>query len=112
MAGETDRVGRRVVDAFQREGAGIAISAVTVWEVAIKRRLGKLEVPGDLLAELERAEVELLPITARHADQVATLPDHHRDPFDRLLVAQAMVEEMAIASGDESLRAYGVEVIW
>lgn len=83
-----------------------------IWEVAIKRRLGKLEAPGNLLEQLERAGVDLLPITPRHADRVGTLPLHHRDPFDRLLVAQADVDGLALVSADKDLRRYGVKVVW
>lgn len=54
----------------------------------------------------------LLPITPRHADRVATLPVHHQDPFDRLLVAQADIDGFALLSGDSTMRRYGVEVIW
>lgn len=79
---------------------------------AIKRRLGRLDAPDDLLPQLERARVELLPISARHADRVATLPPHHRDPFDRLLVAQAASEALALVTADESLRRYDVDVVW
>jgi PIN domain nuclease of toxin-antitoxin system len=64
------------------------------------------------LAQLERAGVELLAITARHADLAGSLPDHHRDPFDRLLIAQATVEGLALASADRELRSYDVEVVW
>lgn len=93
-------------------GARIVISAVTVWEVAIKGRLGKLDAPPDLLQQLERAGVELLPITARHADRVGALPMHHRDPFDRLLIAQAAVGSFALATGDDDMNDYEVEVAW
>lgn len=93
-------------------GARIVISAVTVWEVAIKRRLGKLDAPPDLLQQLERAGVELLPITARHADRVGALPMHHRDPFDRLLIAQAEVESFTLVTGDGGISDYEVEVVW
>jgi PIN domain nuclease of toxin-antitoxin system len=88
------------------------ISAVVVWEVAIKRRLGKLDAPPNLLEQLERAGVDLLPITARHADRVGTLPLHHRDPFDRLLVAQAEIEGLPLVSADQSLLPYGIEILW
>jgi len=88
------------------------VSAATIWEVAIKRSLGKLEAPERLLSQLERAGVDLLPVRARHADRVAALPLHHRDPFDRLLVAQATVEGLALVSGDEDIRRYDVEVVW
>ncbi len=112
MAGEPSRIGEKALAALGSDGRDPIVSAVTVWEAAIKRGLGKLEAPGDLLAQLERAEVELLPIAARHADLVASLPLHHRDPFDRLLVAQATVEGLALVSDDESLRRYDVEVVW
>ncbi len=112
MAGERDRIGKRALAAIEAAGADVAVSAVTVWEVAIKRGLGKLDAPPDLLPQLERAGIEPLPITARHADRVATLPMHHRDPFDRLLVAQAEIEGLALVSGDAEMSGYQVEVIW
>jgi PIN domain nuclease of toxin-antitoxin system len=112
MAGEPDRIGKNAIDAMEAKGARIVISAVTVWEVAIKRRLGKLEAPSDLLQQLERARVELLPITARHADRVGTLPLHHGDPFDRLLIAQAEVEGLALVTADGWMSDYEIDVIW
>ena len=112
MAGEASRISRKGLAALGSDGADPIVSAVTVWEAAIKRGLGKLDAPGDLLPQLERAGVELLPITPRHADFVASLPAHHRDPFDRLLVAQATLEGLPLVSDDESLRRYDVEVVW
>ena len=112
MAGDTGRISRAAVQALGAENARIVVSAVSVWEVAIKRGLGKIDAPDDLLPQLERARVELLPISARHADRVATLPPHHRDPFDRLLVAQASSEALALVTADESLRRYDVDVVW
>lgn len=111
MAGEQDRVGEEARGAIEM-GMPVLVSAVVLWEVAIKRRLGKLKVFDDLLEQLERAEVDLLPITARHADRVATLPMHHRDPFDRLLVAQAQSEGIPLATADGNLADYGIEVVW
>jgi PIN domain nuclease of toxin-antitoxin system len=80
--------------------------------VAIKRRLGKLEAPDNMFEKLQKAAVDLLPITARHADRVGTLPLHHRDPFDRLLVAQADIEGFALVSADRELGRYGIELLW
>jgi PIN domain nuclease of toxin-antitoxin system len=88
------------------------VSAVVIWEVAIKRQLGKLDAPPDLLAQLERVGVDLLPITARHADRVGGLPLHHRDPFDRLLVAQADADGLALVTADSDLDQYDIEVVW
>lgn len=111
MAGARERLTEPAVEALS-SGVRIVVSAVTVWEVAIKRGLGKLDAPDDLLPQLERAGVDLLPITARHADRVAALPPHHRDPFDRLLVAQATIERLALVSADRPLDRYDVEVVW
>ncbi len=112
MAGEASRISRKALATLGSDGVEPVVSAVTVWEAAIKRGLGKLDAPADLLPQLERAGVEVLPITARHADLVASLPPHHRDPFDRLLVAQATLEGLPLVSDDNSIRRYDVEVIW
>jgi PIN domain nuclease of toxin-antitoxin system len=112
MNGEASRISKKALAALGSEGIDPIVSAVTVWEVAIKRGLGKLEGPADLLPQLERAGVELLPIAARHADLAGSLPPHHRDPFDRLLVAQATAEGLALVSDDAALRRYDVEIVW
>lgn len=112
MAGEQERLGKKAAAAIGASNARILISAAVIWEVSIKRQLGKLDAPADLLEQLERAGVDLLPITARHADRVGTLPMHHRDPFDRLLVAQADVDGLTLVSADRELGAYGVELVW
>lgn len=82
------------------------------WMTGEVSRIGKLGAPDDLLSQLEQAGVELLPITPRHPNLAATLPLHHRDPFGRLLVAQATLEGLPLVSDDESLRRYDIEVIW
>ncbi len=112
MNGEASRISEKGLAALGSEGMEPVVSAVTIWEAAIKRGLGKLEVPDDMLTQIERAGVELLPVRARHADLVSSLPPHHGDPFDRLLVAQATVEGLPLVTDDESLRRYDVEVIW
>jgi PIN domain nuclease of toxin-antitoxin system len=107
-----ERIGEEAFAALSSRDVRTVVSAVTIWEVAIKRSLGKLEGPGGLLSQLEQSGVDLLPVTARHADRVAALPLHHRDPFDRLLVAQATVEGLTLVSGDDDIRRYDVEVVW
>ena len=107
-----ERIGKRAFAALTAREVRTVVSAATIWEIAIKRGLGKLVAPGDLLFQLERSGVDLLPVSARHADVVASLPPHHRDPFDRLLVAQAMAEGLTLVSGDTDIGRYGVEVIW
>jgi PIN domain nuclease of toxin-antitoxin system len=112
MAGEKDRIGKGAKAAISDGKLRIVISAVVIWEVAIKRRLGKLDAPSDLLEQLERAGVDLLPITPRHADRVGSLPMHHRDPFDRLLIAQAETDGLALVTADQDLARYGIDVVW
>ncbi len=112
IQGDVSRLSDDVVARLSSPGAEITISAVVLWEAAIKRGLGKLDPPlPDLLALLRATGVRILPITAEHADRVGTLPSIHRDPFDRLLVAQAQAEGLPIVSADPLLGAYGVEVL-
>jgi len=91
------------------------LSAASAWEIAIKHGLGKLELPGppaDVVPLLmSKTDVRALPIQVSHALQVAQLPPHHGDPFDRLLVAQAQLENMPILTGDTQLAQYEVEVL-
>lgn len=112
LAGERERISSNAKAAISRADNRVVISAVVIWEVAIKRRLGKLKAPTGLLEQMERAGVDLLPISPRHADRVGTLPLHHNDPFDRLLIAQAESEGLALVTADDELKRYGVEVIW
>jgi PIN domain nuclease of toxin-antitoxin system len=94
----------------------ILVSVASVWEIAIKAGLGQLEVPPDLrrylVRQLARNEFELLPVLFEHAVAVRDLPLHHRDPFDRLLIAQSLTERLALISHDARMRAYAVEVLW
>lgn len=85
----------------------VFISAASIWEASLKVGTGKLEVtPGDLVAGIAGSGFTELPVTAMHAALVASLPYHHRDPFDRLLVAQAMNEPLRLLTADVSLRQY------
>jgi PIN domain nuclease of toxin-antitoxin system len=90
----------------------VLLSAAVVWEVAIKRSLGKLVVPPEYLSLLLGAGAQPLAVTVDHAAAVEDLPMHHRDPFDRMLVAQASSEGAALVSRDEVLRPYGITMIW
>jgi PIN domain nuclease of toxin-antitoxin system len=90
----------------------VLVSTASVWEIAIKRGLGKLEAPDDLPGHIETQGFAWLPVGVEHAWRVRDLPPHHRDPFDRLLVAQALCEGVAIVSGDARFAAYGVETRW
>lgn len=88
------------------------LSAAVVWEVAIKRSVGKLQAPDGFVSTLLGAGVVALPVSLAHAAAVEQLQRHHRDPFDRMLVAQASIEKAAVISRDEVLRPYGVDLVW
>jgi PIN domain nuclease of toxin-antitoxin system len=107
-----DRISESAVDHFADETNDVLLSAAVVLEVAIKRSVGKLEVRADIVERLREVGVRPLPITIEHAAQVEELPPLHRDPFDRLLVAQAMVEGATLLSRDAQLAAYDVPVLW
>lgn len=92
------------------------VSMASIWEVAIKASLGKLVLPYSLETELpgilERSGFAMLNLSFHHMGRVSRLPFHHRDPFDRVLVAQAQIEDLTLLSRDPSLDAYGVSRIW
>jgi len=85
----------------------VFVSAVSLWEISLKESLGKLRVPSDFDDKLASESFESLPLTGPQTRQVARLPWHHRDPFDRMLVAQAQVEKLALLTADNRLAAYG-----
>jgi PIN domain nuclease of toxin-antitoxin system len=91
----------------------VFVSAASAWEIAIKQSIGKLPVPrADLLETLSRANLTELPVTLKHAHATRLLPPIHRDPFDRMLVAQAQVEGLSLVSRDPAVRQYQVTVLW
>jgi PIN domain nuclease of toxin-antitoxin system len=92
------------------------LSAASSWEIAIKVSIGRLSLPGDpadlVPAWLAKSRTSALPIEHRHALRVATLPPHHRDPFDRLLVSQAQLERLTILTADRQFASYDVELLF
>ncbi len=82
-----------------------------MWEISIKRASGKLEFAAPITKTVEAVGFELLPITAVHAEHAGGLPRHHGDPFDRLLIAQAMLEGLVLATQDPQMRPYGVPLL-
>jgi len=109
------RLGARARRAMEAEDAVLLVSAASVWEMAIKASVGRLGLPvpvSSYMAEKARAGYRLLPVTWTDAAVVETLPFHHRDPFDRLLAAQAQIHNCSLVSRDRQFRKYGVEVIW
>lgn len=94
----------------------IVLSVVSAWEIAIKFAAGRLDLSEDprtyLATHVPMFDLEVLPVALDHAIQVGDLPHYHRDPFDRLLIAQAQVEALPILTSDPNIARYDVEVIW
>jgi len=106
------QLGERAEQQLDDPSNRLIVSAVVVWEVAIKRALGKIEVPMSFVADVIDSDAQKLPISLEHAAGVVQLPHHHRDPFDRLLISQARLEGATLVSADEALRAYDVPLLW
>ena len=92
------------------------VSAASGWEIAIKAKLGRLQLPDEpqrfILEQLSLNAIQSLPIQMSHALHLFSLPDHHRDPFDRILISQAQLEGLPILTADPQIALYPVEVIW
>ena len=97
-------------------GNDILFSAASGWEIALKSALGRLDLPNEppvfVPEQLYRNNFGVLPVSLHHSLAVHALPSHHRDPFDRLLIAQAQSEKIPFISGDDRLAKYDVEIIW
>ena len=92
-------------------GTTVFVSAATIWEIAIKRSIGKLEAPTNLVDQVELNQFEPLPISLAHAATAGSLPMLHNDPFDRMLVAQAVAEGLTIVTRDPRITQYGVPTL-
>jgi PIN domain nuclease of toxin-antitoxin system len=98
-------------EAIAAPGTSVFVSAASAWEISIKRAIGRLEAPADLEAQIGASRFDPLPITVGHALAAGALPRHHDDPFDRMLVAQAMAERLIIVTRDSRVGLYGVPVL-
>jgi PIN domain nuclease of toxin-antitoxin system len=112
LLGDRSRVSETARLALEDERNMVAVSAATVWEIVVKRSVGKLTIEDGWSRALARLGFDALPVTSIHAEAVECLPWHHRDPFDRLLVAQASSEGLHLVTSDARLAAYGVELVW
>jgi PIN domain nuclease of toxin-antitoxin system len=113
---DTSQLSTLATTALQDPGNELLISAATIWEIAIKHGLGKLPLALPYRDWMNRAITDLglviLPITVEYANAQAGLPMHHRDPFDRLLVAQCQVEQIPLISADAIFDQYGITRLW
>jgi PIN domain nuclease of toxin-antitoxin system len=112
LLGEDKRLSSSAAEMLTDASNEVLLSAAVVWEVAIKRSLGKLEAPDGFAATLLDGGAVSLAVSIDHASAVRLLPWFHRDPFDRLLIAQAGIEDAVLLSSDDRLRAYDVPIAW
>lgn len=105
------RLGPRAREQIARPAIPVHVSAATAWEIAVKRTLGKIAAPGDIREWIAREGFLELPIGCAHAIESAALPWHHRDPFDRLLIAQARLEDLELVARDDEIDRYEVRVL-
>jgi PIN domain nuclease of toxin-antitoxin system len=110
--GDTDRLSSVAREVLRAGAVPAYVSAASIWEIAIKRASGKLKAPNDLLDRVKEARFMELGITFTHALLAGALPPHHRDPFDRMLVAQAQSEGLTLVTNDPRIAAYDVPVLW
>lgn len=109
-----ERLTRRARTTLQSSGNILEMSAISLAEIAIKAGLGKLKLAAEVVRRaVEELNVRVLPYTSEHAYALFELPFHHRDPFDRQIIAQALTEQIPVVSPDETFQLYeGLRVIW
>ncbi len=98
-------------DSITRAENMVFVSSVSVWEIGIKRNLGKFEAPDNLQEEIKLHRFTPLPINYDHAELAGKLPDIHRDPFDRMLIAQAIIEKLTLVTRDKLIARYDVNTL-
>lgn len=109
-----DRLSERARNVYEQ--GRVLLSVASIWEIVIKVQIGKLALPDKpskyLPRQIAANAISLLPIDARHAFRLESLPTHHRDPFDRILIAQGLQENLPIVTSDPLFERYGVAVLW
>jgi len=114
--GEPERLSKKLHGLCKDRNNTILLSVVSVWEIQIKRAIGKLRLDESLKDLIEREQLanglQILPVNLNHVLILDDLSDYHKDPFDRLLIAQSMLEETYLASKDKIFKSYPVKLIW
>jgi PIN domain nuclease of toxin-antitoxin system len=113
---QPERLSPRARELIVGEQSTLHFSVASLWEIAVKLSIGKLELPNDwldqMLSRMSDWGVRWLAISPRHCARLAVLPFHHKDPFDRMLIAQAGVEGLSLISADATIDAYDIERVW
>ncbi|MGE0681521.1 MAG: type II toxin-antitoxin system VapC family toxin [Candidatus Binatia bacterium] len=110
--GNNPKLGKLAIDAIANSQNVVYVSVASAWEIAIKEALGRLKTPEPVEDAVIQNEFSPLGISFQHARTAGSLPNHHRDPFDRMLVAQAQVDELVFVTRDELIRPYKIKVLW
>jgi PIN domain nuclease of toxin-antitoxin system len=109
--GNIERLTPSVREAIQDPANDVFVSAVSGWEIGIKVAIGKLHIPGDLEEQIRAADLVMLPVTFADGMALRSLPRHHEDPFDRLLIVQAVARQLTIVTADRRIAVYGVQCL-
>lgn len=107
---EPERVAPEALGLIESSENEVFVSVISPWELAIKLSRRRIELPRVFYETLRDGQFSLLPVTIRHTEVIAALPHHHRDPFDRMLVAQAQVEGLTLVTADREIRRYPVSI--
>ena len=108
---EPEKLGDEMHDSLRDFTNEVFVSAATFWEIAMNRNRGRMKFPGDVAQEMRAAQFVELPVTGAHYEAAVALPDIHKDPFDRLLIAQALCEGLVLVTHDRALGAYNVPIL-
>lgn len=109
---DSAQLSQKVRSAIAEPANEVRFSLATVWEAEIKQAKGALRLPEQIWTRLEACNYVLQPITRGHCEAAARLPAFHRDPFDRMLIAQTLMEGMVLVTADQALSAYSVPILW
>lgn len=109
-----NKLSKAVVDALETTTNDLVLSVVSIWEIQIKSQIGKMSLPAPLAeiveANINRNKLEILPVNLKHILALETMPLHHKDPFDRLIIAQANVEDLIVITNDAIFSSYSVKL--
>jgi len=109
---DSPQLGHEARDAIAEPGNQVLVSAASAWEMAIKSALGRLRAPRDVEGAMEANGFQKLAISFAHAARAGALPSRHADPFDRMLVAQAELEDLTLVTHDRRMESHGVAILW
>jgi PIN domain nuclease of toxin-antitoxin system len=108
---DPERLSEYASEKIRDEANDVLVSVVSVWEIGVKRAKRRLDMPGDLEAMISAKKFDPLPLALRHAMAIEGLPHQHHDPFDRMLIAQAQVENLTLVTSDREMQRYPISVL-